>query len=89
MAVSCGWNMPYEHRYLVGIITVLLIFLSILFNIARWLAFVHKYLTMNCRRCYNRRKAATKIKRIQRISKKEVDNLMSVETERGLISPIR
>ena len=50
MVISCGWNMPADQRLCVGIVTVLLIFLTINFNIARWISFTLKYAKMNIKR---------------------------------------
>ena len=80
MAVSCGWNMPSYHRLWLGIITVLFIFVTIVFNVLRWVSFAIKYVKLNYKRFINRRKAKK-----QRAERSKIHNLISVETERGLI----
>ena len=50
MAISCGWSMPADQRLYVGIVTVVFIFLTIDFNIARWISFTLKYAKMNLKR---------------------------------------
>ena len=56
VAISVGWNLPAQHRYVVGIATTLLIASVILLNVARWIVFVIKYARLNIKRLSNRRK---------------------------------
>lgn len=93
-AISVGWNMPAGHRFYVGLITIFFIAAVILFNVARWLTFMIKYAKMHHRGFINRRRRAMQVHDRKdagehaKANQKEM-NLVSVETERGLMATVR
>ena len=60
-AVSVGWNLPFTHRFTVGLATIILIFTMIVFNIVRWAIFVANYIRISCRRFIKRRRSSKKV----------------------------
>ena len=56
VAISVGWNLPAQHRDIVGFVSTFFITIVILFNVARWLVFMIKYARMNLDRLANKRK---------------------------------
>ena len=71
MAISCCWNMPAHHRLWVGIMTVVFIFMTIIFNVVRWILFVMKYLKLRLLRFISRKIRGPWRKWRRRKSKKE------------------
>ena len=67
-AISVGWALPSNHRFIVGVTTVVLIAAVVLFNVARWIVFVVKYAKMNYKRISNTRKRAFQVDRIEQVS---------------------
>lgn len=67
-AISVGWALPSNHRFIVGVTTVILIAAVILFNVARWIVFIIKYAKMNYKRISNTRKRAFQVDDIEKAS---------------------
>ena len=87
MIVVAGFNIPNFHRYCVGMTAIGLIGLHILVNTVRWVTFFIRPLYLRCKRFMNRCKHKAIMKK-RKDSKTKVLDLISVETERGLISTL-